>query len=98
MPSLIISAGPSWADSDGENPKSSQNSEVGDDYRASDFPEYSEKPLEEQLEPIAVIGMGEFNPALLSASDGKRIRSYSNVDYKVAVFPEMLGHRRNSGI
>jgi hypothetical protein len=31
-----------------------------DDYAAKSFPEYAEKPLEEQLEPIAVVGMGKY--------------------------------------
>ena len=30
----------------------------GDEYPAVSFPGYAEKPLEQQLEPIAVIGMG----------------------------------------
>jgi hypothetical protein len=34
---------------------------VNDDaYAANSFPGYSEKPLSEQLEPIAVVGMGKF--------------------------------------
>lgn len=32
-----------------------------EDYPAVNFPGYSEKPLNEQLEPIAVIGMGKDN-------------------------------------
>ncbi|KAJ4293186.1 hypothetical protein N0V90_008468 [Kalmusia sp. IMI 367209] len=32
-----------------------------DDYPAISFPGYAEKPLSQQLEPIAVVGMGSFN-------------------------------------
>ena len=31
------------------------------DYPAASFPGYAEKPLSEQLEPIAVVGMGNYN-------------------------------------
>ncbi|KAI5867271.1 KR domain-containing protein [Durotheca rogersii] len=57
MPSLILESRPSSKDSRGSR-GSSRNSVVEDNYRASYFPGYSEKPLDEQLEPIAVIGMG----------------------------------------
>ncbi|KAH8698986.1 putative polyketide synthase [Talaromyces proteolyticus] len=47
---------PIWDQFDG----SSSESEIIDpmDYPAVNFPGYSEKPLNEQLEPIAVVGMG----------------------------------------
>jgi acyl transferase domain-containing protein/NADPH:quinone reductase-like Zn-dependent oxidoreductase len=35
-----------------------RNSIISEDYAAASFPGYSEKPLDEQLEPIAVVGMG----------------------------------------
>ena len=39
------------------------NSQIieNDDYPALAFPEYAEKPLTEQLEPIAVVGMGKID-------------------------------------
>lgn len=40
---------------------SSRGDSIGqDDYPAVSFPGYAEKPLTEQLEPIAVVGMGGF--------------------------------------
>jgi hypothetical protein len=62
MPSLIIDSEPSGESSYEGSPRPSRNSVLEDDYRASYFPGYAEKPLEEQLEPVAVIGMGESNP------------------------------------
>lgn len=40
---------------------SSHGSQIieNDDYPALSFPGYTEKPLNEQLEPIAVVGMGK---------------------------------------
>ncbi len=35
-----------------------------DNYPALSFPDYAEKPLTEQLEPIAVIGMGKIDCSL----------------------------------
>ena len=35
-----------------------------DNYPALSFPGYTEKPLDEQLEPIAVVGMGEIDCSL----------------------------------
>lgn len=40
-----------------------------DDYVAKSFPDYSEKPLDEQLEPIAVVGIGEYPPLRRETSD-----------------------------
>ena len=64
MPGVTIgsrssSEGPS-GDKPTSNPSgSSESSLMDEDYAAASFPGYSEKPLEEQLEPIAVIGMGK---------------------------------------
>ena len=52
--------------SEGSSERSSQIIE-NDDYPALSFPGYSEKPLTEQLQPIAVIGMGKTEGALPSA-------------------------------
>lgn len=38
---------------------SSRSSILQDDYPTFSIPGYTEKPLEDQLEPIAVVGMGE---------------------------------------
>lgn len=38
----------------------------GHEYVAASFPGYKEKPLAEQLEPIAVCGMGMFPPTVLN--------------------------------
>lgn len=65
MPGLIRSSSSSSrssyedANTPGTDPSSASSSEAGDDYPALSFPGYAEKPLDEQLEPIAVIGMGE---------------------------------------
>ncbi|KAI1766894.1 putative polyketide synthase [Hypoxylon sp. FL1150] len=52
----------SSAFSEGETPGTSVNpsinGDVTSDYPAANFPNYAEKPLDEQLEPIAVVGMG----------------------------------------
>ena len=40
-------------------PGSSEPNYVDGKYAAASFPGYSEKPLSEQLEPIAVCGMGK---------------------------------------
>ena len=66
MPGLIIESGFSVEDHYGRRPSSSRNSILQDDYPAASFPGCAEKPLAEQLEPIAVVGMGEFSPRRLS--------------------------------
>lgn len=58
MPGLLRTASNSSA-SEGDTPATSVKSSVNGDYPAVTFPGYAEKPLDEQLEPIAVVGMGE---------------------------------------
>lgn len=41
---------------------STQNVVLDDAYVATSLPNYNERPLSEQLEPIAVVGMGKFFP------------------------------------
>ncbi|KAI1080407.1 putative polyketide synthase [Whalleya microplaca] len=48
----------SFAESHGSTANTSIHSSVHGDYPALAFPGYAEKPLDEQLEPIAVVGMG----------------------------------------
>ena len=71
MPGLLIQrepspAGSSSASSSGSSQRfdySRHGSVVGDsDYAASSFPQNEELPLSEQLEPIAVVGMGKQYP------------------------------------
>jgi hypothetical protein len=62
MPLITSREGPTvpiWDQFDGN----SSESEIIDpvDYPAVSLPGYSEKPLNEQLEPIAVVGMGKEN-------------------------------------
>ncbi|KAM0813112.1 putative KR domain-containing protein [Seiridium cardinale] len=56
MPGLVISSGSSSKDSDAAH--SPGDSIAPEDYPAMSFPGYAERPLDEQLEPIAVVGMG----------------------------------------
>jgi hypothetical protein len=61
MPGLTFDR--SSSSSSGSTPLSTPENEgfVSDmQYPAVSFPGYAEKPLSQQLEPIAVIGMGEF--------------------------------------
>ncbi|KAL6861988.1 KR domain-containing protein [Trichoderma novae-zelandiae] len=63
MPAVTRNASPSSQSSyDGlhssTSPSSAASSAGDDDYAAASFPDYAEKPLDEQLEPIAVVGMG----------------------------------------
>jgi len=61
MPGLLRAASPSLS-SDGNDNQAGWTPPTSDDgrhYPATSFPGYSEKPLNEQLEPIAVVGMGE---------------------------------------
>ncbi|TVY85299.1 Reducing polyketide synthase DEP5 [Lachnellula suecica] len=44
--------------SSSEDSRSSRKSSDNGEYPALSFPDYAEKPLDEQLEPIAVVGMG----------------------------------------
>jgi hypothetical protein len=56
MPGIIISSSSSSSSFEGSLPGLTASQE---DYAATSFPGYAEKPLDEQLEPIAVVGMGE---------------------------------------
>ncbi|KKP02218.1 KR domain-containing protein [Trichoderma harzianum] len=64
MPAVTRNASPSSQSSfDGlhnsdTSPSSAASSAGDDEYAAASFPDYAEKPLDEQLEPIAVVGMG----------------------------------------
>ncbi|KAI1842798.1 hypothetical protein JX266_010974 [Neoarthrinium moseri] len=58
MPGLIVQSRTSSEGPHASRQGSSRNSVIEDDYPAATFPGYAEKPLDEQLEPIAVIGMG----------------------------------------
>ena len=51
---------------------SPQDSQIveNDEYPALSFPGYAEKPLTEQLEPIAVVGMGKIEFSRSPQSDG----------------------------
>lgn len=64
MPGLITGSRSSSEGPRANEQGSSRNSVVEDDYVATSFPGYAEKPLEEQLEPIAVVGMGKLNSAM----------------------------------
>ncbi|KAK4221309.1 putative polyketide synthase [Podospora fimiseda] len=61
MPGLTISSS-SDPESSSSSPPSSSSSNIGtcdcENYPAASFPNYAEQPLERQLEPIAVVGMG----------------------------------------
>ena len=60
MPGLIINQSASQSSSEAHDGASTPSSLTIDDieYPAVTFPGYAEKPLSEQLEPIAVVGMG----------------------------------------
>ena len=61
MPHFIESSSSGSSDAE-SSPKSAFDAQhvVGDaEYAAASFPGYSEAPLSEQLEPIAVVGMGK---------------------------------------
>ncbi|KAH8200322.1 hypothetical protein TruAng_005538 [Truncatella angustata] len=58
MPGLIVESRSSSEGPHASRQGSSRNSVIEDDYQAASFPGYAEKPLDEQLEPIAVVGMG----------------------------------------
>lgn len=52
---------PSGSDTKSESKETGQKQQIVTDsnYVANTIPEFTEKPLSEQLEPIAVVGMGE---------------------------------------
>ncbi|KAI0476273.1 putative polyketide synthase [Xylariaceae sp. FL0804] len=58
MPGLLVRTSRSPSQPSEESHRSSRASSLYGDYPAIDFPGYAEKPLDEQLEPIAVVGMG----------------------------------------
>lgn len=64
MPSLIGEHPVSSSSSDGFQSSNAGETQVVSDheYPALSFPGYAEKPLAEQLEPIAVVGMGMLFP------------------------------------
>lgn len=55
MPGIIVSSSSSSASFE----ESLSGLTASQDYAANSFPGYAEKPLDEQLEPIAVVGMGK---------------------------------------
>ena len=61
MPGLLRTSSSSSQDSFEYSRGSSHKASIREDYPALSFPGYAEKPLDEQLEPIAVVGMGELN-------------------------------------
>ncbi|KAI9164038.1 Reducing polyketide synthase DEP5 [Paramyrothecium foliicola] len=69
MPGLLRTSSSSSQVSDGSR-DSSQSTSLYGDYPALSFPGYAEKPLDEQLEPIAVIGMGCRLPGDVSSPAG----------------------------
>lgn len=68
------SSGQSHSNNDGSQPRVIEDIE----YPALLFPGYSEKPLSEQLEPLAVIGMGTWNDVVLVACLERRQSSVDN--------------------
>lgn len=64
MPGLLRTSRSSSQDSFENSRDSSHKASIHGDYPALSFPGYAEKPLDEQLEPIAVIGMGELEHVL----------------------------------
>lgn len=75
-------------------------SDDGGQYPAASFPGYAEKPLNEQLEPIAVIGMGKChfltNPCAKSRRLGVGEES-ANDKFQAVDYQEMLGRHQTSG-
>lgn len=94
MPGLIRQSYSSSSSSDGSfNDDGSVSSSVvlqDLQYPALSFPGYSEKPISKQLEPIAVVGMGE-----CFASNNVWVALLTRI--KDADSLEMLAHLLNSG-
>lgn len=59
MPWIYHGAGPSSDDSSVEGSTDGPQIIENDEYPPLSFPGYAEKPLTDQLEPIAVVGMGQ---------------------------------------
>jgi hypothetical protein len=60
MPGLLkLTSSGATSSQDSSSDLGHEDGPIVDDYPAASFPGYSEKPLSENLEPIAVIGMGE---------------------------------------
>ena len=70
MPFIRDSSSSSSSDVESNNNLAFGAQHMVDDanYAGASFPGSSEKPLSEQLEPIAVIGMGNTRPLLLHTS------------------------------
>ena len=61
MPGLLRTSSSSSEDFLEYSRGSGHKASIREDYPALSFPGYAEKSLDEQLEPIAVVGMGELN-------------------------------------
>ena len=71
MPGLITRSSSSSSTSSRNNRSAysaSSSQHVPEDYPALNFPGYSEKPADELLEPIAVVGMGKLIISLIMYS------------------------------
>lgn len=73
MPALIREERASGSSDDGPGDSDAIHVRVVEDfeYPALSFSDYSEKPLSEQLEPIAVVGMGMLNIRVISETCSK---------------------------
>jgi hypothetical protein len=63
MPGLVIDSSFSSQNSHEDGLGLDPGSSIRYDYPAASFPGYAEQPLENQLEPIAVVGMGKLRYA-----------------------------------
>ena len=72
MPFIRDSSTPSSSDVEYDTNGAFRGQQVTDDisYAGTTLPGYSEKPLSEQLEPIAVVGMGNNKPHCWYLHDG----------------------------
>ena len=72
MPFIRDSPTPGSSDVEYDSNGAFSVQQVTDDisYAGASLPGYSEKPLSEQLEPIAVVGMGNNKPPCLYLHDG----------------------------
>lgn len=72
MPFIRDSSTPGSSDVEFDSNGAFGAQQVTDDinYVGATLPGYSEKPLSEQLEPIAVVGMGNNEPECLYLHDG----------------------------
>ena len=71
MPFIKDSSTPSSSDVEYDSNGAIRGQQVTDDisYAEATLPGYPEKPLSEQLEPIAVVGMGNHKPYCLYLHD-----------------------------